>query len=135
MGRPVEREAITASVPARPEFVHVLRAVTAAVASRLQIPYDGIEDLRLAVDEASARLLMLRTEARSLTLRLEPYDDRLEIVVCVEASVGEWPAPGLEETLAWTVLVALVDAVRPETDRDGPSIRMVKRRASVTSDR
>jgi serine/threonine-protein kinase RsbW len=135
MERSVERDAISVSVPPRAEFVHVLRAVTAAVASRLQIPYDGIEDLRLAVDEASARLLMLRAETRSLTLRLEPYDDRLEIVVRVDASVGEWPAPGLEETLAWTVLVALVDAVRPETDRDGPSIRMVKRRASVTSGR
>lgn len=129
MRRPAVRDAITVSVPPRPEFVHVLRAVTAAAASRLQIPYDGIEDLRLAVDEASARLLMLHTETRSLTLRLEPHADRLEIVVCVDASVAEWPAPGLEETLAWTILVALVDAVRPEMDRDGPSIRMVKRTA------
>ncbi|HET9723232.1 MAG TPA: hypothetical protein VFR44_05250 [Actinomycetota bacterium] len=131
----VERSAVTVSVPAKAEYVHVLRAVTAAVASRLQIPYDGIEDLRLAVDEASARLLLLRTDLRSLTLRLEPHDDRLEIVVCVDASVGGWPPAGLEETLAWTILVALVDAVRPEMDRDGPSIRMVKRTAGVTSER
>ncbi|HSD48367.1 MAG TPA: anti-sigma regulatory factor [Actinomycetota bacterium] len=131
----VERKAVTVTVPPTAEFVHVLRAVTAAVASLLQIPYDGIEDLRLAVDEASARLLMLRTGARSLTLRLEPHDDRLEVVVWVDASVGEWPPAGLESTLAWTILVALVDAVRPEMDRDGPSIRMVKRTASITSER
>lgn len=131
----VEPDTVTVSVPPKPEFVHVLRAVTAAVASRLQIPYDGIEDLRLAVDEASARLLMLRTEARSMTLRLEAHDDRLEIVVGVDAPVGDWPPAGLERSLAWTILVALVDAVGTETDRHGPSIRMVKRTASVTSER
>lgn len=130
-----DRDAIVVSVPPRAEFVHVLRAVTAAVASRLQVPYDAIEDLRLAVDEASARLLMLRAETHVLTLRLEPHADRLEIVVYVDASVTEWPAPGLEETLAWKVLVALVDAVRPEMDRDGPSIRLVKRLADIASRR
>jgi hypothetical protein len=78
--------------PAGPEFVHVLRAVTAAAASRLQVPYDGIEDLRLAVDEASARLLMLQTETRSLTLRLEPHADRLDRGG-VDASVPGGPLP------------------------------------------
>ncbi|HEU4355449.1 MAG TPA: anti-sigma regulatory factor [Actinomycetota bacterium] len=135
MEPPLERNAVTVTVPANAGFVHVLRAVTAAVASRLQVPYDGIEDLRLAVDEASARLLMLPAAASSLTLRLEPYADRLEIVVGVDATVGEWPPAGLEESLAWTILVALVDTVRPEMDRDGPSIRMVMRTADLASER
>jgi serine/threonine-protein kinase RsbW len=133
MRSPLERDAVVVSVPPRAEFVHVLRAVTASVASRVGFAYDEIEDLRLAVDEASARLLLLRTVAGALTLRLEPRAEALELVVGMDASVGEWPVPGLEDTLAWKVLVALVDAVRPETDRGGPSIRLVKRTPAAAS--
>jgi anti-sigma regulatory factor (Ser/Thr protein kinase) len=41
---------VIATVPARAEFVHVLRTVVAAVAARLDLPYDALDDLRMAVD-------------------------------------------------------------------------------------
>src|SRR5512134_3165657 len=109
MEPPLERNAVTVTVPANAGFVHVLRAVTASVASRLRIPYDGIEDLRLAVDEASARLLTLRGGATALVLRLEPHEDRVELVVTLDGAADGWPPPGLEETWSWQILVALVD--------------------------
>jgi serine/threonine-protein kinase RsbW len=124
---PPEREVVMVSVPAKARFVQVLRAATASVASHLRIPYDAVEDLRLAVDEASARLLAIRKGARTLSLELQPRPDRLEVVVQTDAIVSEWPAAGLEETLAWTVLAGLVDLVRPEIRRGGPSIRLVMR--------
>jgi serine/threonine-protein kinase RsbW len=128
----LDHDAVTVSVPARAEFVHVVRAVTASVASRLRIPYDAIEDLRLAVDEAAARLLAIRAPMTRLLVRLTPAPDRLEVVVSVDAPISDWPTPDLEGTLAWTVLVALVDAVRPQMDRSGPSIRLVKRTLEAT---
>jgi serine/threonine-protein kinase RsbW len=84
---------ITVSVPPESGSVQVLRAVTASVAARMNMPFDGIEDLRLAVDEACAWLLGLAREATSMTLRLRPMDDRLEAVVSIDAAGRAWPPP------------------------------------------
>ena len=61
---------ITVSVPPESGSIQVLRAVTASVAARMNMPFDGIEDLRLAVAEACAWLLGLAGGATSMTLRL-----------------------------------------------------------------
>jgi serine/threonine-protein kinase RsbW len=117
---------IRVTVPSRAEFVHVLRAVTATVASRVPVPFDGIEDLRLAVDEACAQLLAL-PGGTALTLRLRPLPDRLEAVVGIDAPANGWPPPALEQTLGWRVLTALVDSVALDDDGTTPSIRFTKR--------
>ena len=118
---------ITVSVPPESGSVQVLRAVTASVAARMNMPFDGIEDLRLAVDEACAWLLGLAREATSMTLRLRPMDDRLEAVVSIDAAGPAWPPPDLEQSLSWKVLSALVDTVSLDAEASGPSIRLIKR--------
>lgn len=118
---------ITVSVPPETGSVQVLRAVTASVAARMNMPYDGIEDLRLAVDEACAWLLGLAREATSMTLRLRPMDDRLEAVVSIDAAEGAWPPPDLEQSLSWRVLSALVDTISLDAEASEPSIRLIKR--------
>jgi len=118
---------ITVSVPPESGSVQVLRAVTASVAARMNMPFDGIEDLRLAVDEACAWLLGLAREATSMTLRLRPMDDRLEAVVSIDAAGRAWPPPDLEQSLSWKVLSELVDTVSLDAEASGPSIRLIKR--------
>ena len=120
-------EVITVSVPPEAEYVHVLRAVTASVAARLPIPFDGIEDLRLAVDEACAWLLARERSASAMTLRLRPLDDRLEAEVSIDAADGPWPPPDMEQSLPWRILSALVDTLSLDSDAGGPSIRLTKR--------
>ena len=120
-------DVITVSVPAREGSVHVLRAVTASVAARLPIPFDGIEDLRLAVDEACAWLLARGPSASAMTLRLRPLDDRLEAEVSIDVADGPWPPPDMEQSLPWRILSALVDTLSVDTDGGGPSIRVTKR--------
>lgn len=118
---------ITVSVPPEAASVQVLRAVTASVAARLRMPFDGIEDLRLAVDEACAWLLSPRQEATSMTLQLRPMTDRLEAVVSIDAAGRTWPPSDPEQSLSWRVLSALVDTLSLEADASGPSIRLSKR--------
>ena len=125
-------EQITVSVPADGARVHVLRAVTAAVASRMRMSFDAIEDLRLAVDEASAWLLATNPGASSLILRLLPLDDRLEAVVAVDAGGGMWPPPDVEQGLPWRILSALVDTLALGTDPSEPSISLGKRTLEST---
>jgi len=123
---------ISVSVPSRAEYVHVLRAVTASVASRIPVSFDGIEDLRLAVDEACARLLALHSGSTTLTLTLRPLSDRLEAVVTIDAIAKDDRPPGIEETLGWRLLSALVDTVTLAEGPPGPSIHLSKRALDPT---
>jgi serine/threonine-protein kinase RsbW len=126
-------EQITVAVPANGARVHVLRAVTAAVASRMRMSFDAIEDLRLAVDEASAWLIGTNPGAGSLILRLVPLDDRLEAVVAVDIGDGAWPPPDVEQGLPWRILTALVDTLALGTDPSEPSISLGKRTLEPTA--
>jgi serine/threonine-protein kinase RsbW len=113
---------VTVMIPARPDFVRLLRAVVASVGAGFDLTYDRIHDLRMVVDEASAQLL--RNSARTLTMTVTP-GDRIVIRVTAEGSPnGEWPPPGLEETLAWRVLSGLADEVRFERGETGPAVRI-----------
>jgi serine/threonine-protein kinase RsbW len=120
-------DVISVSVPARAGSVHVRRAVTTSVAARLPITFDGIEDLRLAVDEACAWLLARGRAATGMTLRLRPLHDRLEAEVSIDAADGPWPPPDLEQSLPWRILSALVDTLSLSADAGGPSILLTKR--------
>lgn len=131
MFTPLGIDSVRLSVPARAEFVHVLRSVTAAVASRLALSLDDVDDLRLAVDEACARLLALPGEPTTFRLDLRTLPDRLEVVAAIDATSPTWPPTGFEDTLAWRVLGALAESVRFELWNGAPAIRIVKRTMSV----
>jgi serine/threonine-protein kinase RsbW len=120
---------IRLSVPAQPEYVHMLRVVASGVASRLDYPVDQIDDLRIAVAEACAALLAAGAPG-ALDLRITVSERDMEIELSTDARVSAWPPPGVENTLAWVVLSALTDEVRFEAGR-GPVVRMIKRPATA----
>jgi len=117
---------ISVTVPARPDFLHVVRSVTASVAARLDLGYDDIEDLRIAVDEACAQLLIDGGPASQLTLSITPSKTGVEVVVCTDGDVREWPPAGVEESLIWQVLNGLTESPRFERFDGKPGMRLVK---------
>jgi serine/threonine-protein kinase RsbW len=117
---------VRVAVPARPEFVHVLRSVTAAVAGHLPLSLDDVDDLRLAVDEACARLLALPGVPRTIRLMLCALPGRVEVVLTA-GGTATWPPGGLEDSLSWRVLATLTDDLRFELWNGAPAIRFVKR--------
>lgn len=116
---------LTLTVPATPESLHVLRVVVTGVAARLDWPFDSLEEFRLAVDEASARLVAI--PALVLELRIRPGEDGVEVVISSDADERDWPPTGHESTLNWRVLGALVDEVAFERFEGRPAIRLLKR--------
>lgn len=118
-------EFVRVTVPARAEFVQLLRSVTASVAGRLPLSLDDLDDLRLAVDECCARLLD-GDGARTFRLDLRPLPGRLEVIVSADLTRPRWPPPGVEESVGWQILDALTESVTFEWWNGTPSIRLVK---------
>ena len=118
---------ISVSVPARPRFVQILRAVISSVGAREELGWDAIEDLKIGVDEASAQLLALSPGGGTLTLRVEATAVALEVLVSIDAASVRWPPDGHERSLAWAVLTGLMDEARWERVDGGPALRLAKR--------
>jgi serine/threonine-protein kinase RsbW len=121
---------IRLSVPARADYVHVLRSVIASVAAKLDFSYDDIEDLRLAVDEACAYLLGLRDGPTLLTLSITPTDGSVDVVASVDGAEAAERATGIQANMVWHLLGALTDEARFEEQGGQPGIRFTKSAAT-----
>ena len=121
---------IRLSVPARADYVHVLRSVIASVAAKLDFSYDDIEDLRLAVDEACAYLLGLRDTPTVLTLSITPSDGSVDVLASVDGAVSVEAATGQQANMMWHLLAALTDEARMDEQSGQPGIRFTKRAAA-----
>jgi len=118
--------AISVSVPARPEFVYLLRNVVASVAGRLELPFEVIQDMRLAVHEASADLLSAGPAATTLSLRMIRESDNLTVLVWTDADVAEWPRAVGRDQLTWRILSSLTDEAEIVRLDGAPGIRLQK---------
>ncbi|HEX6329901.1 MAG TPA: ATP-binding protein [Actinomycetota bacterium] len=117
-------EAVLVSVPARAEFLHVVRTVVASVAARHDLTVDAIEDLRIAVDEACAQLL--RARGTEVVVEVCAIEDGIETICRTDAEVSMWPPEELPRSLAAQVLRGLTDSVAWELSASGPSVRFGK---------
>ncbi len=112
-------------VPADPAYLAVLRTACAGLAARLDLDLDEIEDLRIAVDEASTMLMLGAREGDRLRAEFHLTDDELEVEV-------SGPSTVLPErsSIAWAVLEALVGAVDAHTGTNGDasSVRLTHHR-------
>ena len=80
-GHSQDRADVELRVPADSAYVSVLRTTTAGLAARLDFPIDDIEDLRIAVGEASAMVLPEADEAADLLCRFFMRPGRLTVTV------------------------------------------------------
>jgi len=120
---------VNVKVPARPNFVHIFRSVIASIAASADFTYDEIDDLRLAVDEACAQLLVVGGDATTLSMLIRNLDGGgVEILTSIDAEGAPWPPAGAEHTLTWQVLSALADEARFEQMDGHPALRLTKRR-------
>ncbi len=128
---PTSDDAVRITVPARAEFLHVVRTVVGSVAARNDLTIDAIEDLRIAVDEACAQLLLAR--GSSVTVEIASNTDGVEVLCTTDAEVGAWPPAGIHHSLAAQVLQGLADTVAWELSASGPAVRVGKRGVGAPS--
>jgi serine/threonine-protein kinase RsbW len=108
-----ERADVELRLPADSAYVSVLRTTSAGLAARLDFTLDDIEDLRMAVGEASALVLPSAEEGSDLTCRFYLQPGRLTVVVHVESSTATAPDP---DNFAWQVLTTLADDASVSVD-------------------
>lgn len=94
--------------PAETAYVAVLRMVTAGIAARLDFTLDDLEDLKMAVSEASALVLADATPGGSLSARYFLDGDRISVEVSADAVDA---SPPDQDSFTWQVLNATASHV------------------------
>ena len=111
-GSPSDRADVELRLPADGAYVSVLRMTTAGLAARLDFTIDDIEDLRIAVGEASAMVLPEADESSDLVSEFRLAPGRLTISVGVLTQ--RTPEPDYD-SFAWQVLNTLASSASLET--------------------
>lgn len=120
-------DVVEVRVPATGAYLSVLRTATAGLAARCDFTLDEIEDLKIAVDEATAMLLQTAVPATPVDCQFELSGDAIAVRVSVLTVDGAQPD---RDTFAWTVLTALAGEVDSSVDPDRRvSVRLTKHRA------
>lgn len=78
-------ELIEMKVPARPEYVGVVRLTVSGIANRLGYTYDDIEDIKIAIAEACTNVVNhaypTEVEQDSMHISFAVFENRLELTV------------------------------------------------------
>ena len=114
-GHQSDRADVELRLPADSAYASVLRTTAAGLAARLDFTIDDIEDLRIAVGEASAIVLPEAAPGSDLTCRFSLAPGELTIAVSV-ASLGA-AAPD-RDSFAWQVLTTLATSATAESVDD-----------------
>ena len=112
-------------VPARPQYVKVLRSILASVAAGLDFSLERIDDLKMAVGEASSQLLDAAPEGRTLKVEADPVPEGLRVDVALDASGLLWPPEDIESTLTWRVLSTVSADIDFGKSNDGIFVRLL----------
>jgi serine/threonine-protein kinase RsbW len=124
---------IVLDVPADARFLVIARAVVAGAAAGLELPYDAVDDLRIAVDEAISLLLALPAPKSRIAVDVRPDVDGLRMRISSDAAEGPWPPEGVRELdgLAWRIITHLVDDAVAGSLEGRPSIELLRRTLSA----
>jgi len=108
-------------LPAETAYVAVLRMTTAGLAARLDFTLDDIEDLRMAVGEASAMLLERARPGGQLIGRYFLSEGRIDVQISADAVQPQVPDTA---SFAWQVLTTTASDVHAEAGEDVLSITL-----------
>lgn len=75
---------IEMKIPAKPEYVGVIRLTSSAIAGRMGFSYDDIEDLKIAISEACTNAVQhayKKSKEGEVIIGFALFKDRLEVMV------------------------------------------------------
>jgi hypothetical protein len=127
--QPAESEVVSLTLPHEAPFLHVTRVVIGGLAARLELSYENLVDLQLAVETLLAPERYRVSEA--VTVEISVGDGEVEILVGpldgdrVVRDLEE--ASGDVELPLSVVLEAIVDTIQVEEGEGAEWVRLAKR--------
>lgn len=98
--------------PADTVNMAIARTVAAAVAARADLTMDQVEDVRLAMDEATAHMIRAAISGSLISCELWIHDQGVHASLSCNTASHDSPEP---EPFSWMVLTALVQSLHLET--------------------
>lgn len=114
-------DSIHLKLPRHAAIVRVIRTVANRAADLAGLGFDRVDDLGLAVDEATAVLLASQGPG-SLSVVVDQAPSRVRVELSVEASGGDWPPDDLRDSIGWMVLESVADEVALAASSEAHSI-------------
>ncbi len=118
---PAQRAQVELRVPADSAYASVLRTTAAALAARVDFTIDDIEDLRMAVAEATALVLEQADAAADLTCYFDLAPGQLTVRLGAPAADA---SPDLD-SFAWQVLTTLASSADVDAGDGRLTVTMV----------
>jgi hypothetical protein len=118
------RDQVLLVVPARPEMWSIVRMTASVLASRIELSFEDVEDLRLAVTELCSSCAVDAAPEATCEARFEISSDRFELHLDI-SPVGSSSAPAVGQgalgmlELSDQILAATVDAHSIDPVQDG----------------
>jgi serine/threonine-protein kinase RsbW len=106
--------------PADTINMSIARTVAAAIAARADLTLDQVEDVRLAMDEATAHMIKIARPGSSV--RCDLWIEGRALHASVGCVVDSEPPPE-PDPFAWTVLTALVESAALHVDGSTAELR------------
>jgi serine/threonine-protein kinase RsbW len=120
---------VSLELPASPEYLGVIRLVSAGLAAPLGFTLEAIEDLKIAVDELTAYVIRGKDPQGRLELSFRVGDDRIEITGSRRSSDERNLRIGLTE-LSRLILETVADEASLQQEDGVPTFKIVKRARS-----
>jgi len=129
------KDHITLCVPAMSEYAKTVRMTAAAIAGRMEMTYDDVDDVRMAAEEAFVYACDAMPESGEVTLHFYVDDEALGIEVPI-ASNERLTGEDAERRSAYAtfILQSVCDRFELSSDETGAWLRLVKRVASLNVD-
>jgi serine/threonine-protein kinase RsbW len=123
----VTAQTVSLKVPPTAGYLALLRTVVGGCAGREGFTLDQIDDVKMAVDEAAVQLLR-SIAGDGIHIDVDLGEDLMEIRVSAEV---ESDKPVIDESsFSWTILRALADDLRVETEGHTCTVVLTKQRLS-----
>jgi hypothetical protein len=129
--KPAEPEVVSLTLPHEARFLHVARIVIGGLAARLELSYENLVDLQLAVETLIAPERYRVSEAVTVEISVSVADREVEILV--GPLDGDRVVRDLEEASEAVelplnvVLAAVVDTIQVEERDEAEWVRLAKR--------
>lgn len=123
-------------IPASPEYVGIARLCLSGVAARLHLPYDTVEDLKVALAEACTNAIQhaYKDGKGSVEIAFEADEKQLTIAISDKGKgfdyhslAAKTPDPEQERGLGLYLIRALVDELDVRSSPQGSTVTMVKK--------